>query len=53
MKILQIVYSGLGGVGAVAFSLVEASLNNPKKKIIIFFYLEEKKKFIKDMLITV
>ena len=47
MKVLQIVYSGLGGVGAVAFSLVEASLNNSKKKNNHFFLFRGKEKIYK------
>ena len=47
MRILQIVYSGLGGVGAVAFSLVEASIKNSKRKIKNFFLFRGKEKIYK------
>lgn len=38
MKILQIVYPGLGGNGAVAFSLVEGQNKNKKFKNFFLFY---------------
>ena len=45
MKVLQIVYSGLGGVGAVAFSIVEGQTNNKYKNIFLFVGIE---KLLKD-----
>lgn len=44
MKIMQIVYSGLGGTSAVAFSLVEGQLKKNYKNIFIFIGIEKIKK---------
>ena len=44
MKILQIVYSGLGGNSSVAFSLVEGQTKNKYKNIFIFTGIEKIKK---------
>ena len=41
MKIIQIVYSGLGGVSSVAFSLVEGQSNKKYKNIFIFTGIEK------------
>ena len=46
MKIIQIVYSGLGGNSSVAFSLVEGQLNKKYKNIFIFTGIEKSSKLI-------
>lgn len=44
MKILQIVYSGLGGNSSVAFSLVEGQISKKYKNFFIFTGVEKIKK---------
>ena len=44
MKIIQIVYSGLGGNSAVAFSLVEGQTSKNYENIFIFTGIENIKK---------
>lgn len=47
-KILQIVFSGLGGTSAVAFSLVEGARNISKKKYNFFFLFNGVEKLLKS-----
>ena len=41
MKVVQIIYSGIGGVGSVAFELIEGDIHKQWRSVFLFLGVEK------------